>query len=309
MSTQRCWESGEDMFFGLYMREVTRTTLLGPESEKALATLVQAGNSEAREMLIIANLRMVVKIARGYQGLGLCLMDLISEGNIGLVRAVEKFDPHTHKGARFYSYASPWIKQAILRAIANQSRTIRLPVHMVERMLRFDLVTLRLRDELGVEPTDEEVAEVLEMTTKKVSWVRTSKTTMVSLDAQASEDNTRLRHEDVGDSKLEHPAVLLDLKHRLETLMDALRKLPKRLKTILMYRFLAEEPLTLAEVGEKFKFSRERARQLQKEALEMLRICLTSNGWGNGEPPSVLKEDKLRRRERRSLRRPYLLRG
>ncbi len=306
MSIKRGWESNEDPIFRLYMREVTRTALLEPEQEKALAVLVQAGDMEAREMLITANLRMVVKIARGYMGLGLALMDLINEGNIGLMKAVEKFDPR--KGVPLYAYASRWIRQAILRAHANQSKTIRLPVHMGDRVRRFDQIIAVLREELGVEPTDEEVAEALNLTTKKVIWARTSKISVLSLDAPTSEGNATLRHEDVWDRAVEHPTVLLNWNHSLETLKDALKKLPKRLKTIIQYRFLVEEPKTLAEVGEKFKFSRERARQLQNEALEKLRMYLARDGCGNGEL-SILKENKLRRRASRSSRRLYLLRG
>lgn len=301
---KRGWESKEDPIFRLYLRDVAQTALLTPEQENALAALVQAGDLEAREMMIKANLRLVIKIARDYENFGLPLMDLINEGNIGLMRAVEKFDPC--EGVKLSTYAALWIKQAIIRALANQSRTIRLPVHMGDRIRRFDQATSRLRDELGVEPTDEEVAEVLDLTSKKVLWARTSKTSVLSLDAPRKEGDTTLRHEDIEDPAVEHPSVLLHWRDNLETLMRALKKLPKRLKTIIQYRFLLEKPFTLEEVGEKFAFSRERARQLQNEALEKLRMYLARGGCGNGEF-SILKENKLRRRASRGVRRLYLL--
>src|SRR6266480_3782199 len=167
--------------FQLYIREIGQVKLLTREEEIALAERIQSGDNEAREHMIKANLRLVVKIARDYAGLGLPLLDLISEGNIGLMKGVERFDPR--KGAKLSTYASWWIKQAIKRALANQSKTIRLPVHVVDKVAHIRRAEVKLREVLGREPTDEEVAEDLGLNPRRVRLYRDASRAPVSLDS------------------------------------------------------------------------------------------------------------------------------
>ena len=170
----------------IYLREIGQTPLLTREEEVKLARRIKRGDQAARQQMIKANLRLVVKIAHDYSSYGLPLLDLISEGNIGLMKAVERFDPK--KGGKLSTYAAWWIKQSIKRALANQSKTIRLPVHLVDKIARMRRVALQLAEEFGREPTDEELAEELSMTPAKISQLRTAAIRPASLDASVGQD-------------------------------------------------------------------------------------------------------------------------
>src|SRR3989441_138586 len=170
----------------LYLREIGQVKLLAPEEEIVLARRIKRGDEQAREQMIKANLRLVVKIARDYEGLGLPLLDLVNEGNIGLMKGVERFDPK--KGAKLSTYSSWWIKQAIKRALANQSKTIRLPVHVVDKVAHIRRAEVRLRETLDREPTDEEVADDLGLDPRRVRQYRQASRAPVSLDAPIGDD-------------------------------------------------------------------------------------------------------------------------
>ena len=187
----------------MYMREVGTVELLTPEEEVKLAAKVKRGNAAARERMIRANLRLVVKIAREYEGLGLPLLDLISEGNIGLMSAVERFDPA--KGAKLSTYSSWWIKQAIRRGLANQSKTIRLPVHIVDKIYHIRRMGLKLQEVLGREPTDNELAAEMGMTVREVAETRASAIRPASLDAPLGDDDTNRLADVVRDENAVSP--------------------------------------------------------------------------------------------------------
>ena len=176
-----------DTTFKLYLREIGQVKLLTPQEEIELAARIKRGDKKAREQMIKANLRLVVKIARDYEGIGLPLLDLISEGNIGLIKAVERFDPA--KGGKLSTYGSWWIKQAIKRALANQSKTIRLPVHLADKIARMRRAALRLQEELGREPTDEELSEELGITARRVAQMRLAALPPTSLDAPIRDED------------------------------------------------------------------------------------------------------------------------
>ncbi len=256
----------------LYLREIGKVPLLTVEEEIELAARIKAGDKEAREHMIKANLRLVVKIAHDYDGLGLPLLDLISEGNIGLMKAVERFDPA--KGGKLSTYGSWWIKQSIKRALANQSKTIRLPVHMVDKISKMRRLAMKMQEALGREPTDEELAEELDMTPAKVAAMRTAAIRPASLDAPLGDDGDSSNYSDiVEDEKAETPYVQLEDKTVKKMLEEMLKTLNEREATILRYRFGldGEDEKTLEEVGEKFGVTRERVRQIQNIALNKLR--------------------------------------
>lgn len=256
----------------LYLREIGKVPLLTVEEEIELAARIKKGDKEAREHMIKANLRLVVKIAHDYDGLGLPLLDLISEGNIGLMKAVERFDPA--KGGKLSTYGSWWIKQSIKRALANQSKTIRLPVHMVDKISKMRRLAMKMQEALGREPTDEELAEELDMTPAKVSAMRTAAIRPASLDAPLGDDGDSSNYSDiVEDEKAETPYVQLEDKTVKAMLEEMIKTLNDREATILRYRFGldGEDEKTLEEVGEKFGVTRERVRQIQNIALNKLR--------------------------------------
>jgi RNA polymerase primary sigma factor len=258
--------------FRLYLREIGQVKLLTPEEEIELAARIKAGDKKAREHMIKANLRLVVKIARDYEGLGLPLLDLISEGNIGLMKAVERFDPK--KGGKLSTYAAWWIKQAIKRALANQSKTIRLPVHLVDKIARMRRVAMELQEELGREPTDEELAAELGTTPARVAQMRTAAIRPASLDAPLSdEEDSNSFGEIVQDESAHTPYEELEEKTVTAMLRELLARLDKREATILTRRFGldGEPPQTLEEVGAQFGVTRERVRQIQNIALRKLR--------------------------------------
>jgi len=258
----------------IYLREIGQIALLTPEQEIQLAARIKKGDKEARAMMIRANLRLVVKIAHDYNNLGLPLLDLISEGNIGLMKAVERFDPA--KGGKLSTYAAWWIKQSIKRALANQSKTIRLPVHLVDKISKMRRVALQMSEELGREPTDEELAEEVGMASSKVSQLKTVSIRPASLDAPISDDDTTEFGEIVGDEEALTPFEQLRDQNLRDEVADLISVLDDREKKIIFSRFGLDggKPKTLEEVGRKFGVTRERIRQLQNIALMKLRRAL-----------------------------------
>ncbi|HVU28203.1 MAG TPA: sigma-70 family RNA polymerase sigma factor [Verrucomicrobiae bacterium] len=260
-----------DTAIKLYLREIGQVKLLTPQEEIELAAKIKKGDKKAREQMIKANLRLVVKIARDYEGIGLPLLDLISEGNIGLMKAVERFDPK--KGGKLSTYGSWWIKQAIKRALANQSKTIRLPVHLVDKISKMRRIAMKLQEELGHEPTDEELAGELGMTAARVRQMRLAAIRPASLDAPIGDDESNNFSEIVQDENAETPYEQLEDKTVTGMLQDMVKHLDEREATILRYRFGLDggSEKTLEEVGAKFGVTRERVRQIQNLALRKLR--------------------------------------
>lgn len=260
-----------DTAIKLYLREIGQVKLLTPQEEIELAARIKKGDKKAREHMIKANLRLVVKIARDYEGIGLPLLDLISEGNIGLMKAVERFDPK--KGGKLSTYGSWWIKQSIKRALANQSKTIRLPVHLVDKIARMRRIAMKLQEELGREPTDEELAVELQTSPSRIAQMRMASIRPASLDAPIGDDDSNAFSEIVQDESAYTPYEQLEGKTVTSMLRDMVQKLDPREATILTYRFGLDggAEKTLEEVGEKFGVTRERVRQLQNIALRKLR--------------------------------------
>lgn len=260
-----------DTAIKLYLREIGQVKLLTPEEEIQLAARIKKGDKKAREQMIKANLRLVVKIARDYDGIGLPLLDLISEGNIGLMKAVERFDPR--KGGKLSTYGSWWIKQSIKRALANQSKTIRLPVHLVDKISKMRRVAMKLQEELGREPTDDELADELDMTASRVRQMRLAAIRPASLDAPIGDDDSNNFSDLVEDENAITPYQDLEDKTVTGMLQDMVKHLDAREATILRYRFGLDggSEKTLEEVGEKFGVTRERVRQIQNLALKKLR--------------------------------------
>jgi len=260
-----------DTSIRLYLREIGQVKLLTPQEEIELAAKIKKGDKKAREHMIKANLRLVVKIARDYEGIGLPLLDLISEGNIGLMKAVERFDPK--KGGKLSTYGSWWIKQSIKRALANQSKTIRLPVHLVDKISRMRRTAMKLQEDLGREPTDEELAAELGTTAARVAQMRTASIRPASLDAPVGDDDSNNFSEIVEDERAVNPYDELEDKTVVNMLQDMVKHLDDREATILRYRFGLDggSEKTLEEVGEKFGVTRERVRQIQNLALRKLR--------------------------------------
>jgi RNA polymerase primary sigma factor len=264
--------SGGDNAFRLYIREIGQVQLLTPQEEIELAARIKLGDKAAREHMIKANLRLVVKIARDYEGFGLPLLDLISEGNIGLMKAVERFDPA--KGGKLSTYGAWWIKQGIKRALANQSKTIRLPVHLVDKLFRMRKVALKLQESLGREPTDEELADEMGLPVKRITKMRTASQRPTSLDAPLGEDGDSKTVADVvEDERPTNPYDDLERKTLTGMLGEIITHLDEREHAILRYRFGLDggAEKTLEEVGLKFGVTRERIRQIQNVALAKLR--------------------------------------
>ena len=258
--------------FNLYLREVAETPLLTVKDEIELAARIKRGDKAARERMIKANLRLVVKIARDYENYGVPLLDLVSEGNIGLMKAVERFDPA--KGAKLSTYAAWWIKQAIKRALANQSKTIRLPVHVVDKLFHLRRMTVKLQELLGREPTDAELAEELATTPDRIADLRRSSITPAALDASLGSDEDSNKLADVvADENAEDPYREYEEKTNCDMVRRMVSTLNPREATILRYRFGldGDDEKTLEEVGVKFGVTRERIRQIQEIALKKLR--------------------------------------
>jgi RNA polymerase primary sigma factor len=259
----------------IYLREIGQTPLLTPQEEIDLAARIKKGDREAETLMIKANLRLVVKIARDYANLGLPSLDLISEGNIGLMKAVERFDPAM--GGKLSTYAAWWIKQAIKRALASQSKTIRLPVHLVEKISKIRRASLQMSDELGREPSDDELAQEIGISPSKVSQLKTISIRPASLDAPISHDDSTELGEMVGDEGAQTPFELLRDKNLRDEVSDLFEVLDDRERKIIVQRFGLDggKPKTLEEVGKKFGVTRERIRQVQNIALAKLHRALS----------------------------------
>jgi RNA polymerase primary sigma factor len=260
-----------DTAIKLYLREIGQVKLLTPQEEIELAARIKKGDKKAREQMIKANLRLVVKIARDYENLGLPLLDLISEGNIGLMKAVERFDPS--KGGKLSTYSSWWIKQSIKRALANQSKTIRLPVHLVDKISKMRRMAMKLHEMLGREPTNEELAQELGVSPARVVQMQTAAIRPSSLDAPISDEDSHNFAEIVQDENAFTPYEQLEDKTVTSMLHEMVKTLDPREATILRSRFGLDgsNEKTLEEVGEKFSVTRERVRQIQNAALKKLR--------------------------------------
>src|ERR1700674_4394731 len=265
--------AGEDFDTGIkiFLLGNGQIPLLTPLEEIELAARIKKGDREARALMIKANLRLVVKIAHDYANLGLPLLDLISEGNIGLVKAVERFDPR--KGGKLSTYAAWWIKQSIKRALANQSKTIRLPVHLVDKISKMRRTSMRLQEELGREPTDDELGDELGITASRVAQMRMAAIRPASLDAPIGDEDSNNFAEVVQDESADTPYEQLEEKTVTRMLQEMVKTLDPREATILRARFGLDGGVqkTLEEVGQKFGVTRERVRQIQNIALKKLR--------------------------------------
>jgi len=255
----------------LYLREISRIPLLSATSECRLAERVEQGDREARNHLIEANLRLVVSIAKKYVGQGLSLEDLIGEGNIGLIRAVTKFD--YRKGFRFSTYATWWIKQAITRAILEGTRVVRLPVYIMEEVMRVKRTTRQLYQEMGREPTPESIAERLGMSAERVSELLIWAEKVFSLDAPLSEEEENTLGDIIEDGRERGPMEVTDQQLLREEIRKVLGQLTVRERQVIELRFglLDDHDHTLEEVGRKLKVTRERVRQIEERAIRKLR--------------------------------------
>jgi RNA polymerase primary sigma factor len=256
----------------LFLREIGQIPLLSAEEELTLAKQVVAGDKDAKDKMAVANLRLVVSIAKRYVGRGLDLLDLIQEGNTGLLRAVEKFDPD--KGFKFSTYATWWIRQAITRAIADQARTIRIPVHMVETINKLLRMQRRLTQELNREPTNEEIAQAMEIDVDKVEHIMKIKQDISSLDANIRDDEEESVLADfIEDEDTIRPEESANNQLLKEQVKGILSALTEREQKILKLRFGLEDGKqhTLEEVGQEFSVTRERIRQIEAKALAKLR--------------------------------------
>lgn len=263
-----------DSSLKLYLREISRTPLLTIQEEIDLAERIKNGDAEARAHMIRANLRLVVKIAQDYSNYGLPVTDLISEGNIGLMKAVERFDPE--KGGKLSTYAAWWIKQSIKRALANQSKTIRLPVHMVDKIAKMRRISAMLAEALGREPTDEELAEEVGLPRRKLAMLKQASQRPTSLDAPINDGESTEYGEIISDERAENPLDMLADKNLHGEIDGLLSVLDERERRIIDERFglNGKKPLTLEEVGREFGVTRERIRQLQNSALTKMRRAL-----------------------------------
>ena len=254
----------------LYLREIGKVPLLTADQEVTLAKRIERGDMGAKTAMIEANLRLVVSIAKGYLGRGLSFLDLIQEGSLGLIRAVEKFD--YRKGYKFSTYATWWIRQAVTRAIADKARTIRIPVHMVEKLNKVVHIEPQLVQRLGREPSPEEIAEELEITTEEVREILRMSQLPISLEKPIGEEEDSSLGDFVEDEAAESPYDTAQLMLRREDVVNALNALPRREREVieLRYGLLGGEPRTLEEVGRAFGVTRERIRQIENNTLKKL---------------------------------------
>jgi RNA polymerase primary sigma factor len=265
-------EGGSDDAVRAYLKRIGKVRLLTKEDEVRLAKRVEMNDMAAKNQLIEANLRLVVSIAKRYTGRGLTLLDLIQEGNLGLIRAVEKFD--WRRGFKFSTYATWWIRQAITRALADQSRTIRIPVHMVERMNRVARARRTLIQKLNREPTPEEVAEAVEMAPNKVEDILKLGQEPVSLEAPVGSDEGDAALGDfIEDAAIDRPLEVVANRIRDADLQDVLQSLPWRERRVieLRYGLVPEGPMTLEDIGREVGVTRERVRQIESKTLAMLK--------------------------------------
>jgi RNA polymerase primary sigma factor len=271
-----------DTIIMLYLREIGRVTLLTPQEELDLAARIKNGDGEARERMIRANLRLVVKIARAYEGLGMPLLDLISEGNIGLMKAVERFDPG--KGGKLSTYGAFWIKHAITRALACQSRATRLPTHVMEKLFRIRRISVRLEEELGREATHEELAEELGTTSFGLARMRMAAMGPVSLDAPVAGEDSRSYAETIADEQAETPYQKLESEAVRTMVAKVIETLTRQEQTVLCKRFglNGHESRSLGQIGKELHITYERVRQIQCFALVKLRRGIKK--WEQTEP-------------------------
>lgn len=262
----------------LYMQNISKYPLITVKEEGQLAKKIAKGDKEARTKLIRGNLRLVVKIAHDFKGFGLPLLDLISEGNIGLMRAVEKFDPT--KGAKLSSYAAWWIKQAMRRALSNQGSLIRIPVQSAAKINKIFNSRTKLMEKLGREPTDKEIAEDIGLTERTVSGLRQGKTSTVSMQAPIKQGEEGELKDVLADEKSLSPNVLMDENETVKYMLELVSKLDERERAILNLRFglNGKPPKTLEQVSAEIGRTRERVRQIQNQALEKLRSKLEEDG-------------------------------
>jgi len=254
----------------LYLRSIGRVPLLSAEEEVSLARRIERGDMMAKQHMVEANLRLVVSIAKGYLGRGLTFLDLIQEGSLGLIRAVEKFD--YRRGYKFSTYATWWIRQAVTRAIADKGRTIRIPVHMVEKLNKVIHVERQLIQQLGREPTPEEIANELEITTREVRDILRMAQQPVSLEKPVGEEEDSALADFVEDVSAESPFEIASESLRKENVCRVLAALPTREREVIEMRFglTGARPRTLEEVGRAFNITRERVRQIENRTLKKL---------------------------------------
>jgi RNA polymerase primary sigma factor len=254
----------------LYLRSIGQVELLTATQEVELAKRIERGDMLAKRQMVEANLRLVVSIAKGYLGRGLSFLDLIQEGSLGLIRAVEKFD--YRRGYKFSTYATWWIRQAVTRAIADKARTIRIPVHMVEKLNKVVHIERQLVQRLGREPLPEEIAEELDMTTDEVREIQRMAQLPVSLEKPIGEEEDSSLGDFVPDEQAESPLETASLSLRREDIEAALGALPERERQVIELRFglNGEPPRTLEEVGREFGVTRERIRQIENTTLKKL---------------------------------------
>ena len=255
----------------MYLKEIGKVSLLTADEERELAIRMEQGDEEAKKKLCESNLRLVVSIAKRYLNRGLSFLDLIQEGNLGLIKAVDKFD-YT-KGYKFSTYATWWIRQAITRSIADQARTIRIPVHMVETINKLIRISRQLLQEYGREPTSEEIAKEMGITVEKVREIKKISQDPVSLETPIGEEEDSHLGDFIPDDDVPAPVDAAAYSMLKEQLMEVLDTLSDREKKVLMLRFGLEDgrPRTLEEVGKEFNVTRERIRQIEAKALRKLR--------------------------------------
>lgn len=267
--------SDTDSSISVYMREIAKNNLLTPAEEIELAARIAGGDEQARARMIESNLRLVVKIAKDYSNYGVPLVDLISEGNIGLIRAVEKFDPT--KGGKLSTYAAWWIKQSIKRALANQGKTVRLPIHLVDKLARVRRISALIAEDLGREPTDSELSDELGIPREKLALLLQASKKNRSINESTHDDNVSSFGEMLADENATDPLEALTQKNGFDELDTVLDTLNEREIEIIGSRFglNGKRILTLEEIGRNFGVSRERIRQIQNVALTKMHKALT----------------------------------
>ena len=261
-----------------YLRDIRKIPLLTPDQEKSLARRIQKGDKAARDHMVQANLRLVVNIAKNYTNRGMSLMDLIAEGNLGLIRAAEGFDPNA--GTRFSTYASWWIRQSIKRALVSKVKTIRVPAYMVEMITRFKQVSGELAERFSREPTIEEVADAMDLAPKRIFAIKRAINTFTSMDYPVGDEGGNTIADLIEDpTSLEPDSYVLDDQTK-DMLHRGMSAITEREQLVLKLRYGLEEgaPMTLKEIGERIGLTRERIRQIENEALKKLYEAMT------GEP-------------------------
>ena len=264
-----------------YLNEIGKTPLLTREEEIELSKIVRKNNhqsQEARNKMMQANLRLVVKIAHEYRNYGIPLLDLISEGNLGLIKAVERFDPE--KGGKLSTYGAWWIKQSIKMAIANNSKAIRLPLHLVDKIAQMKRVATKLNEELGREATNEEIGQIMDIPANKIAHYKTVSVYPASLDAVVGEDGTSTLGDFIGDENTLDPFQSLNAESTSQDIREILNKLEPREAKIIRLRFglNGNPPMTLEKLGLEFNITRERIRQLQTLAMKKIRHMMEDIG-------------------------------